>query len=216
METSLAQAIEAVCDLALAQAKTTSRVIIGIAGPPAAGKSTLAEAVVRKLNADAATGGPTAALLPMDGYHLDNRILQAHGTLARKGAPHTFDSVGFCQAVQNLADQASDSFHPRFDRDLDLAIANAICIEAETPIVVVEGNYLLLKDDPWQSLRHVFATSVFIRPPMEVLTERLHQRWIDHGLDPQAALARATQNDLPNAQLVIEQSGPADLYLQQT
>ena len=99
---------------------------------------------------------------------------------------------------------------------MDLAIANAICIEAETPIVVVEGNYLLLKDDPWQSLRHVFATSVFIRPPMEVLTERLHQRWIDHGLDPQAALARATQNDLPNAQLVIEQSGPADLYLQQS
>ena len=215
MENTLQRDVKSVCKLVDDLTAQEGRVIIGIAGPPASGKSTLAEAVVQRLN-DQHTGPVAqAVLLPMDGYHLDNRILEARGLLARKGAPPTFDAAGFCDAVQLLAKAERESFHPTFDRTLDLAVAGAISIGSETPVIVIEGNYLLLNSEPWNRLREVFTATVFISPPVEVLKRRLHQRWIDHGLDSDAALRRATQNDLPNAQLVISHSRNANLHLQQ-
>lgn len=192
-----------------------TRTIIGIAGPPASGKSTLAESVVQSLNKESASPAPTAALLPMDGYHLDNRLLESRGLLARKGAPETFNAIGFCEAVKWLASATRESFHPKFDRQMDLAIANAIAIHPETPIVVVEGNYLLLSSDPWSSLQGIFAATVFVSPTLDDLQDRLQQRWIKHGLDPEAALLKARGNDLPNAELVLRDSRTADLQLNQ-
>lgn len=189
------------------------RSIIGIAGPPAAGKSTLADALVRALNRDVEGPVPHAALLPMDGYHLDNRVLAPRGLLARKGAPETFDAHGFCAEVRGLASATRETFHPVFDRTLDLAIANAIAIHPETRVIVVEGNYLLLKSAPWASLRAVFAATVFIAPPIEELRLRLMSRWVGSGLDPGAAEARVTGNDLPNARLILRESFEPDLRL---
>ena len=214
-ESTLEQDVELVCNLVKSERISGSRTIIGIAGPPASGKSTLAEAVVQSLNNSEPSVFPQAALLPMDGYHLDNRILESRGLLARKGAPETFDANGFCDAVRRLSLATRESFHPKFDRQMDLSIANAISIQPETPVVVVEGNYLLLESDPWSSLSEVFAATVFVSPPLEDLKDRLQQRWINHGLDPAAAMQRAVGNDLPNAELVLRESREADRCLNQ-
>lgn len=192
-----------------------SRTIVGIAGPPASGKSTLAEAVVRLLNKDNEASFPVASLMPMDGYHLDNRLLESRGLLSRKGAPETFNAHGFCEAVKRLRSATRDSYHPRFDRQMDLAIANSIVIHPETPVIVVEGNYLLLKSAPWSSLYEIFALTVLVSPPADALHDRLLQRWMDHGLDANAAHLRATKNDMVNAEVVAENSFGADIALTQ-
>ena len=204
-----------VCDLISSRRQVGVRTIVAIAGPPASGKSTLAEAVVQSLNAQQSSAVPLATLVPMDGYHLDNRVLEARGLRAKKGAPETFDAVGFCKAIRALQSARDESFLPMFDRQMDLAIANAIAVHPETPIVVVEGNYLLMKSDPWRTLEDVFAATVFVSPTLEERESRLEQRWIKHGFDPETALQRAKTNDLPNAEHVIRYSRKADLTLRQ-
>ena len=206
--------IQLVCDLANSKRVAGKRTIIGIAGPPASGKSILAEAVVHCLNQEE-TETPAAALLPMDGYHLDNRLLESRGLLTRKGAPESFDAHGFCDAIQRMSSATRESFHPKFDRQMDLAIANSMAIHPHTPVVVVEGNYLFLNSEPWASLRDIFSATVFMSPTIEKLRDRLQQRWIKHGLDPAAAMQRATGNDLPNAELVLSESREADVLLNQ-
>lgn len=184
------------------------RFIVAIAGPPASGKSTLAEQLVTRLN-EASKG--SAALLPMDGFHLDNRVLEARGLLARKGAPETFDVEGFGALVSRLRERAKEIIHPVFDRSRELAIAGAGVIAPDVEIVVVEGNYLLLRQEPWASIRAHYDWTVFISPTLEVLEQRLLQRWRDHGFDDAAARAKAQGNDLPNARLVLEWSVAADI-----
>lgn len=206
---------ERVCDLISSRRQVGGRTIVAIAGPPASGKSTLAEAVVHALNAQQDTSVPHAALFPMDGYHLDNRVLEARGLLSRKGAPETFDAHGFCSAIKTIQTAEYETFHPVFDRNLDLAIANAIPIHPNTPVVVAEGNYLLMEQDPWTSLADVFSATVFVCPTLEELKIRLRNRWLQHGFDPKTALERASRNDLPNAELVLRSSRKADLTLSQ-
>lgn len=204
-----------VCDLIKTRMQKGTRTIVAIAGPPASGKSTVAEAIVQSLNAENPSQIPHAALLPMDGYHLDNRLLEARGLLSRKGAPESFDATGFCKAVQDLVSAEHESYHPKFDRQMDLAIANAIPIHPETPVIIVEGNYLLLNQDPWASLQELFAATVFVSPAKDDLVKRLQQRWIKHGFDHESAMARTTRNDLPNAELILKKSRKADLFLNQ-
>jgi pantothenate kinase len=216
---SLNADVEAVCAIVRARMVPQGRTIIAIAGPPASGKSTLAEAVVQELSSNVEQAEPIdvplAVLLPMDGYHLDNRLLESKGRLDRKGAPNTFDAVGFCAGVRRLTEPSYEAFYPMFDRNLDMSIAQAISVHPDTPVVVVEGNYLLLNSEPWASLRDVFAATVFVSPPLAALRARLNQRWIDHGLDPEAATSRANRNDLPNAEYVLGNSTEADLILNQ-
>lgn len=209
------QDVMRVCGLISSRKQVGVRTVIAIAGPPASGKSTLAETVVQSLNAQQSSTVPLATLVPMDGYHLDNRVLETRGLLARKGAPETFDGVGLCNAVRGLQSTRHETFHPKFDRQMDLAIANAIAVHPETPTVVVEGNYLLMDSDPWRTLANVYAATVFVSPTLKELKCRLQQRWIKHGFDPQTALERATTNDLPNADLILRQSRKADLTLNQ-
>ena len=178
------------------------RALVAIAGPPGAGKSTLAEELVHRL-------GATAALVPMDGFHIDNRILEQRGLLPRKGAPATFDSAGFLAMVRRLA-MEDEVIIPTFDRTSDIAIAGAITVGPEAAIAVVEGNYLLLDAPPWRELKEFWDFSVYLDVPMKELRERLVQRWLDHGLDIGSAVLRAEANDLPNARLVQSQSTVAD------
>jgi pantothenate kinase len=96
---------------------------------------------------------------------------------------------------------------------MDLSIAQAIAIDPKTPVVVVEGNYLLLDAEPWNAIHQLYSASVFVCPTEEELRERLVQRWVKHGFGPEAARQRANQNDLPNAELVMRESVSADLRL---
>lgn len=181
------------------------RRLIAIAGAPASGKTTLAAELAEAL-------GARAILVPMDGFHLDNRILDARGLRPRKGAPQTFDGAGFVHMIRRLASE-DEVVIPVFDRTRDIAIAGASVVGPETEIAVVEGNYLLLDEEPWRALRPLWDLSVYLKVPEDTLRARLIQRWLDHGLNPQAAEARATSNDLPNALHIARHSSEADIVL---
>ena len=131
------------------------RVVVGVVGAPASGKSTLAERLVVRLN-EAADG--RAALLPMDGYHYDDRVLNARGLRARKGAPETFDVFGLLHMLDRLKRNQEDEIAvPVFDRELEIARAGARLIPRAVSILVVEGNYLLLNEAPWSRLHAAFS-----------------------------------------------------------
>ena len=184
------------------------RIIVAVAGPPGAGKSTLAERLAKDL-------GDPARVVPMDGFHFDNRVLEARGLLARKGAPETFDVDGFLHLLHRLRADDGPVAIPLFDRPADLARAGADIVAPEHRILVVEGNYLLLDRAPWDKVPSLCDLTVALRPPEPVLRERLVARWLHHGLSPQAAEARAEGNDLPNARLVLSLALPADVELDQ-
>ena len=139
------------------------RHITAIAGAPGSGKSTLAETIADALNAD--TPG-IAEVFPMDGYHYDDMLLDARGWRPRKGAPHTFDVPGFSHTLKRLRDNTEDSVAvPVFDRSIEIARAGARLIERSVRHVIVEGNYLLLKQAPWDRLAPLFDTTVFLDVP---------------------------------------------------
>ena len=183
-----------------------TRVLVAFAGPPGAGKSTIAEALVRRL-------GENAAILPMDGFHLDNAVLDARGLRSRKGAPATFDVAGFAAIAARVRSDKGAVMVPVFDRRLDLARAGGREIAPHHRTVVVEGNYLLLDEAPWPSIARLFDATVFLKVPETVVEERILARWRRYGLDERAAKARALENDIPNARHVMRNSRGADLVL---
>lgn len=184
--------------LARISALPGARAVVGLAGAPGSGKSTLAAALVARL--------PGAVLVPMDGFHLDNRLLDARGLRHRKGAPETFDADGFVALLTRLRGRG-DVVFPVFDRSRDLAMAGAGVVDAATRLVIVEGNYLLLNADPWRSAQ--FDLTIMLDVPQAELRRRLTARWQGLGADVEAHLA----NDLANAALVAQGSRPADLIL---
>ena len=186
-------------------ALSNERVIVAIAGPPAAGKSTFVEQLVQQLD--------NAVVVPMDGFHLDNVILEKRGLLSRKGSPETFDASAYAHLLQRIKTSNETMYAPVFDRKADLSRASAIEVSPETKVILAEGNYLLLDQAPWQQLQPLFDLTVSLSVPEAVLQQRLLQRWLDHGLTAEAALARAESNDLPNARLVINKSIPADCLI---
>ncbi len=184
------------------------RLIVALAGPPGAGKSHLAQALVSRL--EIARPG-AVALLGMDGFHFDDAVLRARGRLAQKGAPDTFDVAGLAHCLARIRAGAAPVAVPVFDRRLELSRAAAALIDPGAAIVVVEGNYLLLDQPPWSDLGPLFDLSVMIAVPEPVLRARLEARWRHFGLGPEAARARIELNDLPNARQVARASRPADL-----
>lgn len=205
------QEIDAIMKRVDAARQSGARVLVAIAGAPGSGKSTLAGMLVAQIRAR--EGDAAASLVPMDGFHLDNADLDALGLRAAKGAPETFDVAGFVSLVRKVrADQGAVSY-PLFDRSLDKTLPDAGHLAAGTPLVVFEGNYLLLRDQPWADLADLFDVTVMLSVPLADLRARLVDRWLTHGLSPADAEARAEGNDLANVRQVIAKSAPAHLTL---
>ena len=184
------------------------RRVVAIAGAPASGKSTLAARLLKRLNAS--EPGSTA-LLPMDGYHYDDEVLGPRGWQSRKGAPHTFDVGGFASALRRLkANEEETVAVPRFDRSIEIARAGAILIEQDVRLIISEGNWLLLEDEPWPSLRPLFDHTALVVTDMETLEVRNRQRWVGFDKDDDFIRAKLEGNDLPNARLVYERSAEPD------
>lgn len=184
------------------------RSITAIAGPPGAGKSSLAETVAERLNREAPG---SAAVLPMDGYHFDDRVLASRGLTARKGAPETFDVAGLLHMLRRL--KKNDEVEvavPVFDRDLEIARAGARLVARSVRHVIVEGNYLLLDRPGWRDLAALFDTTVMVGVPEPVLRQRLVGRWLGHRLPPDQIAVKVEANDLPNGRLVVSASIPAE------
>lgn len=180
-----------------AAAGRTNRLIVAIAGPPGAGKSTFAETLRQSLEG--------SAILAMDGFHLDNSTLRDRGLLHRKGAPETFDTEGFNALIRRVRN-GEDVIVPGFDRARDYVVRDGGRIGAECRIVLVEGNYLLLDVPGWRDLHRFWDMSVMLDVPGDELERRLVQRWLDHGLSRAEATRRAAENDLANARNVQERS----------
>lgn len=181
------------------------RIVVALAGPPGAGKSTLSEHLLAALPAG------EAALVPMDGFHFDNAVLDVMGLRSRKGAPQTFDCAGLAAALRRIRSGNEPVAVPVFDRQADLARAGAAVVPAEARYVLVEGNYLLLDRTPWSELAPLFDLTIFIDVPIAELERRLLDRWRDLGRSEEGARSWVEGNDLPNARLVIEGSRPADI-----
>jgi pantothenate kinase len=192
----------------LGRAEGRRRLMVAIAGPPGSGKSVLSAALAAAL--DRLRPG-AASVMPMDGYHYDNAVLEPRGLLARKGAPETFDVDGFAGDLGRIRRAERDVAVPVFDRGLDLARAGARIIPRDLPIVLVEGNYLLLRNPGWCELKPLFDRTLMLEVAEAELERRLVRRWLAYGLAPDAARARALGNDIPNARRVIADSAPADV-----
>jgi pantothenate kinase len=205
----MSMTLKSLADVVLEKAIGQSRFLVGIAGPPGAGKSTLADALRDEL----LQRGERAEVLPMDGFHMDNGLLRDRGLLARKGAPETFDVRGFIDILAAVRQGDQEVLAPVFDRSREIAIASARAINVNTRIVLVEGNYLLLNEGSWQDLEGKFDLTVFVGPSYSVLEERLRARWIGYGLDVDAIKAKLYENDLPNGKRIIENSRPADIVI---
>jgi pantothenate kinase len=200
----MTEAMDALADRIRATPLTGPRRLVALAGPPASGKSTLATRLAAKIDA--------SCVIPMDGFHLDNRLLDDRGQRQQKGAPQTFDAAGFVHLVHRLKDEDEVVF-PLFDRETDCAIAGAGCVTARTTTAIVEGNYLLLDAPPWRDLSACWDLSLFLAVDDDTLERRLIDRWLGYGFSPEDARTKAEANDLPNARLVRDRSRPADITL---
>ena len=151
----------------------------------------------------------------MDGFHLDDRILDARGWRPRKGAPHTFDVAGLAALLDRLRANTEDEIaFPVFDRDLELSRAAAAMAPREARIVLVEGNYLLLDEAPWSALHHRFDLTAMTRCAFAEVEARLRRRWIGYGLPADEIERRVMANDLMNARRVWENSVTPDYSIE--
>lgn len=190
----------------------TARVLVGIAGPPAAGKSTLASTVA---NALCTRYGPaTAVAVGMDGFHLANAELARLGLAGTKGSPETFDAHGFLALLRRLrAATEPVVYAPTYSRTLHESISGSIPVPAEVRVVVVEGNYLLLPRPPWSDVRELLDLAFYLDAPAGVRVESLMRRQRSRGLDRSAALDWVHRSDEANAALIATTRGRADVVL---
>ncbi|AOX67627.1 nucleoside/nucleotide kinase family protein [Curtobacterium sp. BH-2-1-1] len=185
-------------DRAIRLATDGQRTVLGIAGAPGAGKSTLARRIVAGV--DAALGAGTAVQVPMDGFHLANTALDALGRHDRKGAIDTFDGDGYVALVRRLvAGDEAVVWAPDFDRRVDEPVAGSIAVPQRTRLVVSEGNYLLDDSDPWAALADLFTETWFCAVDDTVRVDRLVGRHMRHGRDHEAARTWAVEVDGVNA-----------------
>ncbi|MFD3325523.1 nucleoside/nucleotide kinase family protein [Streptomyces sp. NPDC058701] len=184
------------------------RSILGIAGPPGAGKSTVAAGLAEALGPD------VAVVVPMDGFHLAGAELVRLGRADRKGAPDTFDAAGYTALLRRLREPgAQPVYAPAFDRALEEPIAGSIAVASHVPLVITEGNYLLHDAGEWARVRPLLDEAWYLAPDDGLRIGRLVDRHVRHGKDPADARAWVARSDEANARLVAPGRDRADLVL---
>ena len=200
--------MEALLVRARALADAGGRRLLGITGAPGAGKSTVAERVVDAL-------GGAAVLVPMDGFHLANAELVRLGRRERKGAIDTFDAAGYVALLRRLRSPGASEtvYAPSFRREIEEPIACAIPIGPDIPLVVTEGNYLLVGDGPWAEVRGLLDEAWFVAPDETLRVDWLIARHIAFGKPPEVARAWSLSTDQRNADLVATTRTRADVVV---
>jgi pantothenate kinase len=185
------------------------RRLIGLVGAPGAGKSTLAEAL-------AAAFPAVSQVVPMDGFHLANAELARLGRGHRKGAPDTFDSAGYAALLRRIRHQSADEivYAPAFDRALEEPVAGSIPVQAETRLIITEGNYLLLEDGHWAKVASLLDETWYVATDDKLRVSRLTQRHERFGRSPEAAAAWVESTDEPNARLIERCKARADVVFE--
>jgi pantothenate kinase len=173
------------------------RRIIGLVGPPGAGKSTLSARIVAHF-------GTQAQVVPMDGYHLANSELERLGRRGRKGAPDTFDAWGYVALLQRLRQQAADEvvYAPEYRRTLEEPIAGAIAIAPDTRLLIAEGNYLGLDTGAWGHIAPLLDELWYVEVDDALRRQRLTARHVQFGRSPEDAARWVEVTDEPNARLI--------------
>ena len=207
MPLSLDDAVAQVAVLRLAG----RRVVVGLAGEPGSGKSTTATVLVEALVA----AGTPAVVVPMDGFHLAGATLARLGRLERKGAIDTFDGTGWLALLRRIrrVEPGETVWAPDYVRGLEEAVAGSIEVAPDVQVVVVEGNYLLVDDEPWRSARAELDLAWWVEVPQVERLRRLVARHVRHGMAEEAALAWATGPDERSAALVRATRARADAVL---
>ncbi len=190
---------------ARAIAARPGRGLLGLAGAPAAGKSTLAELL--------AAAVADSVVVPMDGFHLPTAVLADRGRVADRGAPDTFDAAGFVDLLRSLRAGAT-ARAPDFDRAAGEPVPDAISVAADAPLVIVEGNYLLLDTAPWKAVRGLLDAVWFVEADERTRVQNLIARHMRFGWSAEFATERATRGvDHANAVLVAASRGRADVVV---
>ena len=193
------------------QSAAHHRIAIGLAGGPGTGKSTLAAELVTMVNA---THPGSAALVPMDGFHMKHSKLEGLGQVDYKGAPHTFEGAAFVSFLHHLKHATEPVSGPGYSRKIEDTIENAFTVQPEVKTLIVEGNYLLLTEGPWAGIRPLLDYAIFLDVPRDLVKARLLKRHAEEGLfTEERNRAHIERNDLPNYDLVQQSQDRADVII---